>query len=1001
MRGLVAVLLVASSSLLLSLTVDPTRATAFTCPPLTTEAQLLALGAPCRSTFIADPGVGNRISRTDFVIPSVFNYYRAQGYSSNFLWYAPTVTSTFPHQGQFDAGVIPWRSCSNPPFNPLTGFMSLCPPAATGAPHVNSTAATSTFHNNGGVNLEVIQWPLGGVSSATSFIGTVCGNFSEIARNGNPVPKISGHKFNDLNGNGVLDGGEPPIAGWTVLLHTPTGHVEPTTTDGSGFYRFFLNGDNFPPGAYTVTESLPPGWVQTGAPGVISVGVGIGDPEFSGNNFLNFQSASLAGTKYEDLNADGNRDAGEPGLDGWTIRLEGTTGQGASVDTAEITDASGAFSFPALAPGTYEVSEDQEVGWIQSEPAGDGDHDVNLESGNELGGLNIGNYRQARIEGAKYDDLNGNGTRDAGEPGLDDWQLNLSGQTGLGQAVGIQTQTGTSGNYVFTGVDPGFYTLSETLQPGWTQSEPASGSYLLSPTSGAVLGNDENLKFGNYVKPVITASKFEDIDEDGVRDPSEPPFVGIKFTLTGISGKGGIVQLTGVTGGGGLYSFVLDPGTYTLCELNTNPTGWWPTLPGQPPNHCYPNLIVQSHDNITRDFGNYVRGSIAGTKFFDHNKNGVRDALDEGLSGWVITLTDCNGGVISSSEGAPTSPGETSSPNPQSTDASGSYSFAGLHNQSYCIEESVHQPWTQTRPCMDPAPACELTVVELLSGQHVTGQDFGNFRMGIPKLPEGNANNVDPLIPAANLWLCLPPALCSGPGEGNLLVTERALNVQTSDSNTDGLDDGLGAYEFSVEYDNFVIQSVNPLDIVFSLGGAGANRGLPVCSFSLVFENVIHFGCATSAPLPAGPTGDFDVARLNLIPHPDLINDIFPGNDNGVVTVLKDNGCELVDVFGHAIIGSINGGLTPICGNLAVTVRILEGDLNLDCVVDVVDQQLISYRFGSFFGSDLYSKWYDLEPNLHDDDVDVKDIQKVFGRDGSTCQDPLPAQPPLPPPAPF
>jgi hypothetical protein len=101
------------------------------------------------------------------------------------------------------------------------------------------------------------------------------------------------------------------------------------------------------------------------------------------------------------------------------------------------------------------------------------------------------------------------------------------------------------------------------------------------------------------------------------------------------------------------------------------------------------------------------------------------------------------------------------------------------------------------------------------------------------------------------------------------------------------------------------------------------------------------------------------------------------------------------------VLGSINGGLTPICGDLAVTVRILEGDLNLDCKVDITDEQLISYRYGSFFGSALYSKWFDLEPALHDLDIDIKDVQKVFGRDGSTCQNPLPPQMPQPPPAPF
>jgi hypothetical protein len=268
------------------------------------------------------------------------------------------------------------------------------------------------------------------------------------------------------------------------------------------------------------------------------------------------------------------------------------------------------------------------------------------------------------------------------------------------------------------------------------------------------------------------------------------------------------------------------------------------------------------------------------------------------------------------------------------------------------------------------------------------------------KVPDGNQSNADQTIPAANLWLCINGP-CSGSGEGDLIVIEHAFNVHTGDQNNDTVEDGLGAYEFQVEYDNFVIQSINPSDIVFSPGGAGANRGPATCTFTLVLENAVRFGCVTTGPLPAGPTGSFDLAQLDLEPHPDLLNDIFPGNNNGTVTVLKDNGCELADVFGHPVLGSINGGLTPICGDLAVTVRILEGDLNLDCKVDVVDEQLIAMHYAAVFGSSLYSKWFDLEPGTHDLDIDIKDLQKVFGRDGSTCQAPIPSQPPLPPPVPF
>jgi hypothetical protein len=292
---------------------------------------------------------------------------------------------------------------------------------------------------------------------------------------------------------------------------------------------------------------------------------------------------------------------------------------------------------------------------------------------------------------------------------------------------------------------------------------------------------------------------------------------------------------------------------------------------------------------------------------------------------------------------------------------------------------------------------------------------------GLQKVAEGNANNTGP-GPSANLWIC-QTGPCSGPGEGSLHVVERALNVITQDDNNDTIADGLGAYEFSVEYDNFVISSVNPCDIVFGPTGAGAARG-PVdelntsspanadctpdpgatnngqCTNSIITENIVHFGCVTAGQI-VGPNGNFDVASLELIPHEDLSNDLFPGNNNGVLTVIKDNGCELVNVFGHAIPGSVNGGLTVLCGDLAVTVRILEGDIDLNCTVNGADAQAIAVRYGGFFGGLAYSKWFDLEPQFHDLDIDIKDIQKVFGRIGSTCQTPIPAQPPLAPPTGF
>ena len=361
-----------------------------------------------------------------------------------------------------------------------------------------------------------------------------------------------------------------------------------------------------------------------------------------------------------------------------------------------------------------------------------------------------------------------------------------------------------------------------------------------------------------------------------------------------------------------------------------------------------------------------------------------------------VTLTIDNG-VVGNNDGI-----ELLSCNPTITNAGGCY--AATIN---IVEPPPATPTNTVPPTNTPT-----------NTPTATNTPLGGSVVKIPEscIAPADLDNCDPAVPAANLWICVAPAPCAGPGEGNLYVYEYASGViTTGDADGDTIPDGLGAYEFQVEYDNFVIQSLNPEDIVFNPGpiapypngtdgvldGEGAARAPANCSFSLIQENRIRFGCVTTGINPEGPTGSMDLARLNLIPHPDLTNDIFPGNDNGVVTVIKDNGCELVDIMGHPTVGSVNGGLTPVCGDLAVTVRILEGDLDLDCDVDVADAQKIAFRYGSFFGSLLYSQWYDLEPALHDLDIDIKDLQKVFGRIGSTCQDPIGPQPPAPPPAPF
>jgi len=160
---------------------------------------------------------------------------------------------------------------------------------------------------------------------------------------------------------------------------------------------------------------------------------------------------SISGTKYEDVNGNGVKDTGENGLQGWTIYLD-LNGNGA-LDTGEpsqVTDASGNYSFTNLTPGTYKVREVAQSGWLQTStnPA-----DVNLVSGTNVSNVNFGNFRLISISGLKFNDVNGNGVKDAGDNGLQSWTIffdaNSNGTLDSGETNVV---TDVNGNYTFSNV---------------------------------------------------------------------------------------------------------------------------------------------------------------------------------------------------------------------------------------------------------------------------------------------------------------------------------------------------------------------------------------------------------------------------------------------------------------------------------------------------------------------------------------------------------------------
>ena len=97
---------------------------------------------------------------------------------------------------------------------------------------------------------------------------------------------------------------------------------------------------------------------------------------------------SISGMKFNDINNNGAKDAGESGLPGWRIEL---LFEGELIDSA-ITGADGTYSFDHLAPKSYTVQEVQKAGWVQTYPSS-GSHSVTLvdadSTGNDFGNHQI------------------------------------------------------------------------------------------------------------------------------------------------------------------------------------------------------------------------------------------------------------------------------------------------------------------------------------------------------------------------------------------------------------------------------------------------------------------------------------------------------------------------------------------------------------------------------------------------------------------------------------
>jgi protocatechuate 3,4-dioxygenase beta subunit len=567
--------------------------------------------------------------------------------------------------------------------------------------------------------------------------------------------------WTDWNGDGLQDSGEEGILGVTVYLYRDVdgdGAIDPgvdtliatDVTDLSGIYTFTNLAGNGNDYLVTLNEAdLPAGYIQTGdpdQPGVpcttcdASSPVTLTTASITTTDF-GYQPtgyASIGDRVWRDADGDGVQDASETGIAGASVLLYQDQNGNGLIDpedalvATDLTDAGGIYTFANLAPGDYIVQL----------------ADANFDPGSPLAGLTQSNgttnrvavelsagetvtnadfgYANSTLGGTLWQDNNGNGTQDFGEPGIPNVTVGLYNANGT--TLLETTQTDANGFYQFSGLMPGDYQIQVTDAGGLlttftlTYDPDAYSTNPAKPYPPCVLGDPDYIgcdetsttdlplgvtdlthDFGYKPLGVIGDTLWVDLDGDQQRDPTEPGVAGVTVWLylddgDGVFDPGDTLQRTTSTDLDGLYSFgnlasatyfvVVDPADPDLTALDLVQTFEMNTL--TPDNVTKVRITAGAVDQINDqpgsalqvDFGYRYNGNntLNGTVFFDNDQDGVRDLTETTVfPGITVNLWSCGPDGLCSTTADNDFIGATL------TNIAGGYTFTNLPDGVYSV----------------------------------------------------------------------------------------------------------------------------------------------------------------------------------------------------------------------------------------------------------------------------------------------------------------------------
>ena len=280
-----------------------------------------------------------------------------------------------------------------------------------------------------------------------------------------------------------------------------------------------------------------------------------------------------------------------------------------------------------------------------------------------------------RLSGKVYYDANDSSSYTNGEEGFKDITVELLGPDG---AVIATTTTDTDGNYSFTRLPAGKYTVKvepSDLLKKLEQTEDPDGTK--DHTSGVVQVNHDspsvqNVNFGYATNYTIKGTIYRDADRSESLEDGEKLYQGVTVDL--LDNAGNVVATT-TTDAHGAYAFTnLEEGTYKVRVRKEGPIVDLDQTedPDATKDNTSGDITLELNDPIKENvnFGYISDNSISGTVYRDDNRSGALNSGESGYPEQTVQLLDKDGTVIATTK----------------TDANGMYSFDKLPDGTYSVK---------------------------------------------------------------------------------------------------------------------------------------------------------------------------------------------------------------------------------------------------------------------------------------------------------------------------